>query len=249
MRKVFVTGLAVLACAGMAQATIVWSDNFDGYADQAAFGSVYTQMFPEYPLLLDQSKGSSGAQSIHFGKPGANNQARVYRNLGGEYDGTDAQPLKLEVMMDLDENHWATRQYIELRSYRDGGYDEGALDDIIAIGATSTGIPTTNTYAGRVLSGPTAGWFSFATNKSLEWTKLTVLIKTDTIEFYVNDVLDTTKSRKTGLTYDSIVIGSGLNSTGADVWFDDLVVEVVPEPATLGLLALGGLAMLRRRRA
>lgn len=31
--------------------------------------------------------------------------------------------------------------------------------------------------------------------------------------------------------------------------FDDLTLELVPEPATLSLLFLGGLAMLRRRRA
>ena len=31
------------------------------------------------------------------------------------------------------------------------------------------------------------------------------------------------------------------------VLFDDMGVEIVPEPATLGLLLIGGLALLRRR--
>ena len=42
----------------------------------------------------------------------------------------------------------------------------------------------------------------------------------------------------------------GTKFGGSDAWYiDDVsVTEVVPEPATLSLLALGGLALLRRRR-
>jgi len=72
----------------------------------------------------------------------------------------------------------------------------------------------------------------------------------DKVEFYVNDNLDTTQTKAAGLAFDSIVIGSGLSSAGADVWFDNLTV-IVPEPSSLALSLLGGfglLAMFRRRR-
>jgi hypothetical protein len=37
-------------------------------------------------------------------------------------------------------------------------------------------------------------------------------------------------------------------STIPDYWIDDVVVSYIPEPATLSLLALGALAVMRRRR-
>jgi hypothetical protein len=44
----------------------------------------------------------------------------------------------------------------------------------------------------------------------------------------------------------SLEYGSG--DYGEPAWVDDVIVTEVPEPATIGLLALGGLAVLRRRR-
>ncbi|MEZ6083488.1 MAG: PEP-CTERM sorting domain-containing protein [Phycisphaerae bacterium] len=41
---------------------------------------------------------------------------------------------------------------------------------------------------------------------------------------------------------------SNLSSAGGGASFDNISLEVIPEPATLSLLALGGIAALRRRR-
>ena len=46
----------------------------------------------------------------------------------------------------------------------------------------------------------------------------------------------------------SITRTTGFNWASAN-FYDDMNITVVPEPATLSLLALGGLAMMRRRRA
>ena len=57
-----------------------------------------------------------------------------------------------------------------------------------------------------------------------------------------------------GNTYRAIYAATTSNSPGGgDIWYSEigvgeLVFEIVPEPATLGLLVLGGLALLRRRR-
>ncbi len=238
--------VAALGLAPFASADVIWSDDFGSYADQAAMDAVYTQIYPAAPALLDQTRGYDDLQSVHFGKPTANSQVRMYKNLGLEAVGTDDMPLKFEFQVDIDALAWNTRQYIELRGYAGAGYGDGALEELLALGFTSSGIDT-NKYNGRVLLGPEAGWFSFQTDKITDWTKMTALIKTDTIEYYINDQLDTIKQRAPGYTFDCVVIGSGLSSAGADVWFDNLVIEVVPEPATLALLMLGGLALIRRR--
>jgi PEP-CTERM motif len=49
---------------------------------------------------------------------------------------------------------------------------------------------------------------------------------------------------------DSIRLGgpSSLSSGGGGGNFDNVSLEVIPEPATLGLMGLGGLAMLGRKR-
>lgn len=254
-----ITALALVsASTGLAQ-NVLWFDGFESYADTAALSGPYTQLFPTFPMLLDTGKGYNSDQSIHFGVTTANSQARAYINLpGGPQAGTDGNPLAISFMVDTDVNIWSTRQYIELRSYADGAYNAGGLQDLIALGFTSSGVDTTRVNY-RVLSGPSAGWFNLTADNATRatiadpenaWTKLAMVIKTSTIEFYVNDILDTTHARNPAWVYDSLVIGSGLSSAGADVWIDNLNISI-PEPSSLALSLLGGfglLAMFRRRR-
>ena len=46
---------------------------------------------------------------------------------------------------------------------------------------------------------------------------------------------------------DTVRLGTGLSSAGGSANFDNVLLEVVPEPASLALMGLGGLAVLRRR--
>jgi hypothetical protein len=229
----------VLSLASAASAGVAWFDDFDSYADQAAFDAAYTQIYPADPLLLDQGMGYSGTQSANPLGPNVNYTRRVYQNFGAELQGTDADPLVLEFMMHMnDAGDWWTREYIEIRGYAGAGYGDGDLEELIAFGCTSSGVDTT-LYNARTLGG---GWVNTTVPKVADWVKMTMVISTSAYDFYVDDVLGASAARSTAYTMDCIVIGSGLSSR-VDVHFDG-----VPEPAGLSLLGLGGLALLRRRR-
>ncbi len=260
MKNLIAITAGVLVAVGYSASAQIWSDDFESYANTAALSPTYTQDYPTYPALLDTTKGYNSAQSIHFGATSANSQAKMHFNLpGGPVGGSDAVPLKIEFMIDTDVNVWNTRQYIELRSYSGGAYNTGTLNQLFALGFTSSSVDTTLINR-RIVNGPNAGWgnltSTYGTRATVadplnDWTKLSMVIKSSTIEFYVDDNLDTTLSITPGLLYDSIVIGSGLSSAGADVWIDNLVV-MVPEPSSLGMILMGGLGLgmmwrLRRR--
>ncbi|MBP8016266.1 MAG: hypothetical protein KA117_13350, partial [Verrucomicrobia bacterium] len=200
--KIAILMAATLAFAAstQAQGNVLWQDDFESYANTAALSGPYTQFYPSFPVLLDTTKGS--AQSIHFDLPTANSQRRMWINIpGGPVTPTDQAPLKLEFWTDLDTAIWSTRQYIEIRSYSDGEYNSGTLNQLIALGFTSSGVNTARINQ-RVMAGFTGtAWGdltdTYATRATIadpnnDWTKLAMVLYHNKVEFYVNDNLDTT---------------------------------------------------------
>ncbi len=235
--------LMVLAIAPMASAA--WVDNFDSYADQAALDAVYTQMYPAVPMMLDTTLSNSPSNSIHPGAANVNYTVRMYKNFGEELAGSDAAPLEVKFMTYMtDATDWWCREYIEMRGYSGSGYNDGDLQELIAQGATSSEVDTSKYYV-RTLTGDGKENADVARIAD-EWVELKALIKTSTVEYYVNGVLAADSPRDPSYTFDCVVIGSGLSSR-VDVNFDDLSIQVIPEPASLALLALGGFALIRRR--
>lgn len=245
MRKLLAFGVVLVFASTASADPDHWFDNFDLYADQAAYDAVYGAG----GMTLDQNKGYSNGQSI-------SNVGRTNNWLdwgaGTGFLASDAVPLVFSVMTDVDVLHWWTRSYVGMYAY-DG---DGNLQDLFAVGFTSSGDLTKYHYRGG--DSPLWGWGSIddlsgnpVFDRTTDWRQLEAVVKSTTIEFYVDGVLGLTLTRPAGTenaVFNVLNLGTTYSSQ-EDVWFDDLSIrgQWVPEPSTLSLLALGGLALVRRR--
>lgn len=250
---------AVLVIGGSAFGSLI--ENFDGYADQGAFQVAWRPYTANgSSMVYDPGAGRNGGGGVH-GYGTVNYQMRNARDLDSftAYYGTDANPVKFEYWL-YDTNPGApaapngARNFNEIRAYSESGipaYGTGGLQGLIAMGLYNNPVSDDN-YHARVYFGGVNAWYNLNTPRTTGWHKLTSYIGDSTIKFYVDGTLDTTVALldKTRLfAFDGVVIGSGLTSGNYDASFDDLSVQMVPEPVTLILLAAGGLFLRRSRRA
>jgi hypothetical protein len=276
----------VLMASGSRAATIL-SDNFDGYADQAAFQAAWPAIGTDttFPSALLQSTNSvSSTNAIQT--PGEANTNNRYRNRRSFSEtSTVASSGNLGVgdqlvwsfdFYDSDSTKAPARNYSNLQDTT----SPVGTNQLISMGLNNNEASTDsggNYYMARILGyspgatdpdgGPaekitgTAQYFKlndFASSplRSTGWHNLKVVITTpDAVTtnyaFFVDGNL-AEKVSGVGATgtlrsYDNIAIGSGLTNAGIEADFDNEKLEmVVPEPASLGLLAAGALLCVRR---
>jgi hypothetical protein len=109
-----------------------------------------------------------------------------------------------------------------------------------------------DTYANTVMGGPVSGAEQFAqatvafnTSVSVPADGLLLTLTIDTTGFFDGDSFDLLlKSTQIGADSDFVQIGGG--TLAPDI--TNGTINVVPEPASIGLLAVGGLMALRRRK-
>ncbi len=248
--------MVVASFVSVASAVPALNETFD-YADNAGLQAAWNGSSSNPTYTLDPAFGN-GAGSYHMPSPTANFQGRLAKNLGGDFNGTDAEPLVFSLDMYLCPlgagSLWnGARHFVELRGYSGDAYGSGSLQNILALGLNnaSSDAFSNQWFQGRVWLG--SEWVSLDENpltpgRSAAWHNLKAVIKSSTVDFYVDGVLAETEARANSYGFDTVVLGSDLTANGQQVWVDNVRVEVVPEPATLALLGLGGLALLRRRR-
>jgi hypothetical protein len=255
------TVLGALLLASTTQAAVIVSDNFDGYATQAAFEAVWTPSgsgtAPANTGLVSTAQSYSAPQSINYGTAAG---LRNSRAITGALATNLVEDLEWSFRFyDPTGTANSPRQYSEL--VQGVGTGSGQL---IAMGVTNTVVG--NKYYGRVVgidpdgAGPLAlgAFFQFdaaSPNRSVGWHEFKALVHNNganaSVDFYVDGVLSKTLSGFSNRSYDTLRMGSNVSSAGGQAWFDNqsLQTVAVPEPAALGLLGVAAFGFLRRRRA
>ncbi len=248
MKAVVAVGF-MLCLSAMACGAILIQDDFESYADQAAFLAAWPPVTTAV-MELTTANANSPTHSVFSNGDLAR---RHYRNFGAEITPSDAEPLWAEFWMTVPEANNNARQYCEIRAYHDGGYGQGALDELYAIGLYNGIANPGNNFQARVaFGGP--NWINLdlpgAPTRTPGWHKFGIEVRgAGVINFYVDGILSGTATDTSPNALDDFILGSGLTSNPAapqSSYYDDILVQVVPEPAALGLLALG-LLLVRRR--
>ncbi len=222
---------------------VFMQENFDGYANQAAFNAVWPAYFrvaeaqnePERITLSTLTAASCPKSAYEIGSSGGSQayRAQVGRTLpgaaaAGGYQGTDDKPLTVTWWW-LHDSGTQCRNHLEINGYANHAFNSGTPLTQIRFGLYNSGT-NTSIYNCDVFAGFSPAWQNCdqgpagaADRKPGVWNKMQVRIKTNDVEFYINDVLVKTMARPNpDHTFDSIKIGGGLTNGNTNAWYDNI---------------------------
>lgn len=229
--------LGLLGAASAARAQTVFANFEDGTTD--GFGTftntgvtANTFSAPTAGAVITPGSGGDTTKVFDFTAPGYNggvNSSTVGSDLGYDFvpNGFLAQFLANDVI---------TFQWEVAPGTESSGYAQ---------------------FYNIILNGPGAGYHTVGGSAGTTDTALATV--TGTVNQYpgfsgqVNTVSINYDGFKAALTANPSYVQFGFQTNDAnppsDFYFDNFTLSAVPEPASLGVAAIGGLALLRRRRA
>ena len=289
-RNLLLAATFVVGSVATSQAATILSDNFDSYANQAAFEAAWAPIGTVAPLSaeLSTAQSVSPSQSVRLPGTAANNQSRNQRtfaetstlassgNLGigdiitWSFDFYDSAPTgspqRNYVNLQDTTAPGATNQLIAMgfNNNQSGANSGGQFYMARILGYNVTTDPDPD--GGPAESGTLGAGAFFKLNdfgagaRSLGWHNLKVQISTDDglstdFAFYVDNVLaervNNVGTAASIRSYDNIRIGSGLGNGSVEAFVDNMFLDVtqaIPEPASLGLVAIACLGLVAGRR-
>jgi hypothetical protein len=253
--------VALCATAGSSHAATIFSDDFESgnmnnWTATAAVPS---------PLVADTAQNIVPGGGTFSAKMDTSAD-RMHRNIIADNGGSELSGYSTFTAYIYDASNTASRVFNEVRGYsggtglpNGGTAASGALAQLLAIGKYNTVTRVGEVYNGtkyqaRVTFGSDTGWFNLdaagSPNRSTGWHKFTIerLADDTTLNFYVDDILSRTIVGASAQSWDTVVLGPGLGTTVGDAWIDGLSLANVPEPASLGLVAIACLGLVAGRR-
>jgi hypothetical protein len=249
--------------ATSAKAAILLFDNFDSYADQTSFQAAWPAVAsPGASGTLSTVQASSSPNSVNYQTLAQRNE-RAFAESGPP---TALNPVTFS--FDFFDTNGGTQPYRQYAGIQDGaGTASGQQINMGLFNTMSLTQDGGNYYMARILGydgapGVTGGgvgqFFKLngpgAPTRSTGWHSLKAVITDTQVTFFVDGILSATENTSVAASrsYELVRLGSGVSST-AQAFFDNASVDndpapVVPEPASIALLSLGGLALLRRSR-
>ncbi len=239
--------------------TTIFYDDFDSYADQAAFNAAWAVGIVGTGGILSTEQAFSPLQSIK-----QDLSARASGHDITPVSGSDTQPLVWSFRF------YDSTQQANLRQFATIRDNSPSLVQLVAIGAYNdttltknliTGDPVTATdlntyYACRVAFSPGPNWFLLnaagVPTRSTGWHELKAVFGDTKVDFFVDGILGmggiSYAASAGAITFDRVTVGSGLSSANGVGYYDDVLVQLIPEPSALALLSLGLLALLSNNR-
>jgi MYXO-CTERM domain-containing protein len=234
-----------------AQAAIIVSDNFESYATSAALLAAWPG---NAATLLDAANGNPGQSAAHLASSTAGSGAVNARTFAA-VNPTDAQPLSLSV--DIFDDGTSANKRITT------GLRNGA-NNIVELGMFNA--PSHYAFRLILFASGNPNWVAFdtlgqsgiANASAVRWNRFGAVIGDTqtafTLDLGADGSIEATHivaAAPGAVGINEIRFGgpSALTSAGGGANFDNILLQTVPEPGCLSLLALGALGLVRRRRA
>lgn len=251
--------LAIASIGTFANAAILLQDNFDSYADQAAFQAAWPAVGAQPSGTLSTAQAASSPNSVLIGLGTATaDSPRNGRSFAES--GLPSPTNVIRFSFDFFDSDAAAAPYRNFANLQDSTAASGS-GQLIALGLNNTlSAAGGNYYHARILGFNSGAFFKLddggaSTLRSTGWHNLAVEISDTNFTFFVDGILaKTVPNTYTLRSYDHVRLGAGFTSARI-AYYDNVLVQTfdpteIPEPSTIALtgLALVGLTFAARRR-